>query len=145
MRVYRGPVTILLLVDHDPRFTSVQDAFVARHPSTITITPEPGDGAIATRTCAAITNANPMPPLVIAATGRAALTLPTVARSQAALHRRVTEYVLLEPELPTVSDVWPDARVTVVCGVDSEASLQARLRGWDVLDIADVAAWSPAE
>lgn len=121
------------------------DEFVAQHPDTAVVRPEPGSTDLAVRTCAAITALQPSPPLVIVAAGSMARTLPAVARSQAAHHRRVVEYVLLDPELPPVSDAWPDARVTVVCGVDSEASLQARLRGWDVLRPEDLPSWSPPE
>lgn len=125
--------------------SGLSGAFLAQHPGTSIVRPEPGSTDIAVRTCAAITALAPTPPLVVAAEGTMARTLPAVARSQAAHHRRVIEYVLLDPELPPVSDTWPDARVTVVCDVDSEASLQARLRGWDVLRPEDLASWSPPE
>jgi hypothetical protein len=46
----------------------------------------------------------------------------------------VSEYVLIDPVLPTVSDSWPDAPVTVVTDdTDGQASLQGRLRGWQLL------------
>jgi len=137
-------VTLLLLVDDDPRHADLQDAFLSRHTDAVVITPIPGDGDVATRTCAAINEVAPRPPLVIAATGRAALCLPAVARSQGAQHRRTEEYLLLDPELPSVSDSWPDARVTVVCDADSEASIQARLRGWDLLELEDIHQWEPS-
>lgn len=105
-----------------------------RYPSFTLI--DASDGA--SSTCAAINEVAPASPVVIVAVGRAALTLPAVARSQRAMHRLVLEYVLLDPDLPPVSDTWPDARVTVACDVDSEASLQARLRGWDVLSVEDL-------
>lgn len=136
---------ILLLPDGESRRDGLAGAFMARHPDTSVVTPEPGSTELAVRTCAAITALAPSPPLVVVAEGAMARTLPAVARSQAAHHRRVIEYVLLDPDLPTVSDAWPDARVTVVCGVDSEASLQARLRGWDVLRPEDLPSWSPPE
>ena len=137
-------MTLLILVDDDPRHADLQDAFLSRHTDAVMITPIPGDGDVATRTCAAINELAPRPPLVIAATGRAALCLPAVARSQGAQHRRTQEYVLLDPQLPAVSDTWPDARVTVVCDADSEASLQARLRGWDLLELEDIHHWEPS-
>ena len=140
-QVYREGVTILLLVDDDPRHANLRDAFLSRHPESVVIKPIPGDGDAATRTCAAINLVSPLPPLVIVATGSAALTLPAVARSQSAQHRRTQEYVLLDPDLPAVSDTWPDARVTVVCDADSEASIQARLRGWDLLELEEVHHW----
>jgi hypothetical protein len=136
-------VTILLLVDDDPRRAGLQDAFLLCHPAAITIAPIHGDSDVATRTCAAINAVDPPALLVIAATGSAALTLPAVARSQSAQHRRAQEYVLLDPDLPAVTDAWPDARVTVVCDVDSEASIQARLRGWDLLEHKEIHQWAP--
>lgn len=136
---------ILLLPDEERRSGGLADAFVADHPETLVVQPDAGVTDLAVRTCAAITALEPSPPLVVVAEGSMARTLPAVARSQAAHHRRVIEYVLLDPELPPVSDTWPDARVTVVCGVDSEASLQARLRGWDVLRPEDLPSWSPPE
>lgn len=136
---------ILLLPGEGSPADGLADAFVAQHPDTAVVRPEPGSTDLAVRTCAAITALAPSPPLVVVAAGAMARTLPAVARSQAAHHRRVIEYVLLDPELPPVSDAWPDARVTVVCGVDSEASLQARLRGWDVLRPEDLPSWSPPE
>ena len=144
MPVYRGCVTILLLVDDDPRHAGLQDAFLGRHPDALEISPIPGDADLATRTCAAVNAAAPSPPLIMAAVGDAAIALPAVARSQAAQHRRTQEYLLLDPQLPSVTDTWPDARVTVVCDADSEASLQARLRGWDLLDLAEVHRWEPS-
>lgn len=136
---------ILLLPDEEPKRGDLAEAFVADHPGTALVRPEPGSADLAVRICAAITAVAPSPPLVIVAEGAMARNLPAVARSQAAHHRRVVEYVLLDPDLPPVSDAWPDARVAVVCGVDSEASLQARLRGWDVLRPEDLSSWSPPE
>lgn len=136
---------ILLLPDEESQRGALTGAFVAQHPDTALVRPEPGSTDLAVRTCAAITALEPSPPLVVVAEGAMARTLPSVARSQAAHHRRVIEYVLLDPELPPVSDAWPDARVTVVCGVDAEASLQARLRGWDVLRPEELPSWSPPE
>lgn len=136
---------ILLLVGAESRTDGLAGAFVTQHPSTVVVRPEPGSTDPAVRTCAAITDLAPSPPLVVVSEGAMARTLPAVARSQTAHHRRVVEYVLLDPELPPVSDTWPDARVTVVCGVDSEASLQARLRGWDVLRPEDLPSWSPPD
>lgn len=125
--------SVVVLVDHDESDEAL--SFVGLRYRSFTLI-DASDGA--SRTCAAINEAAPASPVVIVAVGRAALTLPAVARSQRAMHRLVLEYVLLDPHLPAVSDAWPDARVTVACDVDSEASLQARLRGWDVLRIEDL-------
>jgi hypothetical protein len=84
--------------------------------------------------CAAINLLDPQPPLVIVAEGAQALMLPAIALSQRAAHRRVSEYVLIDPDLPPVTDSWPDAPVTVVSSDESsDASIQGRLRGWTVL------------
>lgn len=82
---------------------------------------------------------DPRPPLRIVAHGDLALLLPAVALSQRSMHRAVEGYVLIDPVLPAVTDSWPDARVTVV--TDDEWILtQARLRGWELAEPADVPA-----
>jgi hypothetical protein len=92
------------------------------------------EAALAARTCAAVNLLDPEPPLVVVAHGAHALLLPPIALSQRRAHRLVVGYVLIDPELPPVSDGWPDAPVTVVTDdPDSTASLQGRLRGWTVL------------
>jgi hypothetical protein len=98
------------------------------------IVPSPGpEAALAARMCAAITTLAPAPPLVIVAHGPLALLLPAVALSQRACHRSVARYLLIDPELPTVTDSWPDAPVTIV--TDNEwVATQARLRGWDLAE-----------
>ena len=98
------------------------------------ITPVPGpEAALSARICAAINLLDPAPPLVIVAEGSLALMLPAVALSQRSARRRVAEYVLVDPELPPVTDGWPDAPVTVISSGDSsDASIQGRLRGWTV-------------
>lgn len=112
-------------------------AFVQHTPSARSVDASFGEASA----CAAINELDPAPPLIIVAAGRAALVIPAVARSQRSMHRLVLEYLLLDPELPPVTETWPDARVTVVCDVDSEESLHARLRGWDVLRWEDLAEW----
>lgn len=103
------------------------------------IAPVPGpESTMSARLCAAINAMNPEPPLVIVAEGALARLLPAIALSQRSSHRRVTEYVLIEPELPAVTDTWPDATVTLVSDDDSLA-MQGRLRGWDVLARVDYA------
>lgn len=99
------------------------------------ITPVPGpQAALSARMCAAINLLDPLPPLVIVAEGALALMLPAIALSQRSARRRVSEYVLIDPELPPVTDGWPDAPVTVVSSDDaSDASIQGRLRGWTVV------------
>jgi hypothetical protein len=99
------------------------------------ITPVPGpESALSARMCAAINLLDPHPPLVIVAEGGLALLLPAIALSQRSARRRVSEYVLIDPVLPTVTDSWPDAPVTVVSSDESsDASIQGRLRGWTVV------------
>lgn len=104
------------------------------------------EAALAARLCAAITALDPTAPLVIVVAGALARVLPAIALAQRSSHRRVAEYVLLDPVLPPVTDGWPDAPVTVV--VDDEtadASVQGRLRGWTVLTSSGFSAWVPAD
>lgn len=97
------------------------------------------DATLAARTCAAINVIDPPAPLVIASVGERALLLPAVALSQRSNHRSVSQYLLIEPELPPVTDGWPDAPVTIVTDdADSEAARQGRLRGWRVLSLAQL-------
>jgi hypothetical protein len=101
------------------------------------IEPVPGpDAALAARLCAAINARGPQPPLTIVAAGALARHLPAVALSQRSNHRTVERYVLVDPELPAVTDSWPDAPVTLVSD-DDWLSMQGRLRGWDVRGSGD--------
>ncbi len=105
----------------------------------------PSDGpadALAARVCSAITALAPRPPLIVVAHGSGALLLPSVARAQRSAHRLVVEYLLVQPELPVVSDTWPDAPVTVMTD-DPWVSTQARLRGWEELGTVDLTQWRP--
>ena len=106
------------------------------------ITPVPGpEAALSARMCAAINLLDPQPPLVIVAEGALALLVPAIALSQRAARRRVSEYVLIDPELPPVTDSWPDAPVTLVSSDEtSGAAMQARLRGWTLLTQAQYVA-----
>ena len=105
------------------------------------ITPVPGpDSALSARICAAINHLDPPPPLAIVAEGNLALLLPAIALSQRSVRRRVSEYVLIDPVLPPVTDGWPDAPVTVVTDdADSLPARQGGLRGWHVLTPAEYA------
>jgi hypothetical protein len=100
-------------------------------------------GSATARTCAAITAVAPEPPLTLVAFGAAALLLPAVALAQRAAHRRVASYVLVDPDVPPVSDSWPDAPVTVFIDATAEASLLCRLRGWDIRPLDGLASWTP--
>ena len=110
------------------------------------ITPVDGpQSALPARLCAAITLIDPKPPLAIVAHGDLALVLPAIALAQRSAHRRTAEYLLVDPVLPAVTDVWPDAPVTVACDLTSHASIQGRLRGWTVISLDEVATWLPAD
>ena len=103
------------------------------------IEPVPGpEEALVARLCAAINAGEPQPPLTIVAHGPWARHLPAVALAQRSSHRTVDRYVLIEPELPAVTDSWPDAPVTLVSD-DDWLAMQGRLRGWDVLPSAEYA------
>lgn len=105
----------------------------------------PADGPadlLATRMCAAIARLAPVPPLLIVADGDLALLLPAVALAQRSAHRRVDGYLLVDPELPAVTDSWPDAPVTIAASdPDGWVATQARLRGWDLIPVDDVPGW----
>lgn len=132
---------MLLLDDNDPGHALLREAFLAQHPESITIDVGQGGVEAATRACADINALDLGNRLVVAALGSAALVLPAVSRSQRAQHRHIVEYLLLDPQLPVVTDAWPEARVCVICEVSAEASLQARLRGWDVLRPEEIGDW----
>jgi hypothetical protein len=83
--------------------------------------------------------------LTIVAFGTAALQLPHVAIAQRSMHRRIGEYLLVRPNLPVVTDSWPDAPVTVYCDTSDETLIQARLRGWAVHPVEQLPDWRPAE
>lgn len=95
------------------------------------------DGAWDARVCAGIGEAEAAFPVIaseplrILAIGDAAQSLPAVARANRACHRAISEYLLLEPDLPPTSEAWPDAPVVVFTDDPSIDSL-ARLRGWTV-------------
>ena len=137
---------MLVLPSEDPSLNaglgSLLDAWAPVH----VVDPHGGSGNAAARTCLAINNLAPEAPLSIVTFGESALLLPAIALSQRTAHRRVAEYLLIDPALPPVTESWPDARVTVVTDdADSPASLQGRLRGWVVLDHASLGQWQPDE
>ncbi len=143
-----GAATVIVLPGGDPAARSRLRSLVDAPDRTWQILELPADDGPAathpTRVCAAIAMAAPAAPLVVAAAGDGALLLPAVARAQFAAHRRVEEYLLVRPDLPPVSDTWPDAPVTVV--VDDAGDLitsMVRLRGWTLLVGADP--WRPAD
>lgn len=105
------------------------------------IEPVPGpDESLAARVCLGINAADPPSPLVVVAAESAARLLPAVARAQHSAHRRVNAYLLVDPDLPAVSDTWPDAPVAVLSGDDWIAT-QVRLRGWELLEEEHLGDW----
>jgi len=98
------------------------------------------DATRAARICANLNASPPDPPLIVVAVGGSARLLPAIALGQRAAHRLVRDYLLIEPELPPVSDGWPDAHVSVFSDADQR---QARLRGWTVEPLAALVDWVP--
>lgn len=133
--------TVVVLPTTDARHSSARGALLAAgfHALGIDVAAEPLANQAA-RICAALSADPPAEPLTIVAFGASALLLPSIALAQRTAHRRVREYVLVDPQIPSVSDGWPDAHVTVFA--DNERP-QARLRGWDVRPLAALALWTP--
>jgi hypothetical protein len=138
------PGTVLVLPNEDPHLEQLLTDFLRTHLDAELVDPVAGPtGAIVARICAAINASHPAPPLVIVAAGATARILPNVALSQRAMHRRVAEYLLIEPSVVTVTDAWPDAPVSVMSERVDDTTLAA-LRGWTVMSPADIAAWRPS-
>lgn len=81
-------------------------------------------------------------PLVLVFNGQTSVHAPAIGFSRKSLRRPAIAYVLVDPVMPQVggeySD-WPDAPVTVILTDQAtesakEASLQSRLRGWQVIN-----------
>lgn len=78
--------------------------------------------------------------LILIFVGDVSIHAPAIGFSRRSLRRPAVGYVLIDPVMPKIggdySD-WPDAPVTVVLtqtasDLAKEASLQARLRGWEI-------------
>lgn len=107
------------------------------------------DGPLETmdaRICLDVNLLSPTPPLTFVAFGRSALSLPALALSQRAFHRRVASYLLVDPAIPAVTDVWPDAPVSVYL-TDGRAAehtrREAELRAWRVRPLSALEGWQP--
>jgi len=136
--------TVLVLPAQQPGYSSGVGAFLNGDVPSRLVRAEAGPVSLAARTCSAISGMAPSAPLTVVAFGDSALLLPAVALAQRTAHRLVVEYVLVDAELPPVTETWPDARVTVVTDDDgSAASVQGRLRGWSVVGHAEFARWRP--
>jgi len=102
------------------------------------VRPIDGDAPLATRTCAAIAQLAPTPPLAVIAPGAAAELLPAIALAQRTAGRPILGYLLIDPPAAALrpsTEQWPDARVTVHSSDEGVRNL-ARLRGWDIADAA---------
>ena len=84
--------------------------------------------------------------LILIFVGEVSIHAPAIGFSRRSLRRPAVGYVLIDPVMPKIggdySD-WPDAPVTVVLtqaasDLAKEASLQAKLRGWEVITNMDV-------
>ena len=80
--------------------------------------------------CAQLLTAHLQPPLVVVAHSDACLMLPAVALSLRAQHRDVLAYVLIDPDAPPATDIWPESPVFVISSTGSRGS---SLRGWTVI------------
>ena len=78
--------------------------------------------------------------LILIFVGEVSIHAPAIGFSRRSLRRPAVGYVLIDPVMPKIggdySD-WPDAPVTVVLtqvasDLAKEASLQAKLRGWEI-------------
>jgi len=91
-------------------------------------------GSTATEVCGDLVRLQPDPPLVIVAYRSSCALLPAVALAQRTAHRRVSAYVLVDPDAPASSDSWPDAPVMVVTK-DAQIARMSTLRGWSVTEV----------
>jgi hypothetical protein len=94
--------------------------------STLDVTAPPE----APHVCATLVGATLVPPLVIVAHGTSCLLLPAVALSLRTQHLDTCGYVLVDPDAPPSTEVWPEAPVVVV-STDPDAAPMS-LRGWPV-------------
>ncbi|MBK9739177.1 MAG: hypothetical protein IPO93_06650 [Actinobacteria bacterium] len=136
--------TVLVLSSARTRYELVIASLVDASGPAFVVVPIPGTAPLAARTCAAINAIDPVPPLTIITFEETCTLLPPVAFAQRAAHRRVDEYVLVNPVLPEITDSWPDARMTVfVDDLGCDVARIALLRGWTVRETDHLAEWSP--
>ncbi len=91
--------------------------------------------------CASLVGADVTPPLVVVAHGDACLLLPAVALSLRTQHRDTAGYVVVDPDAPPATDVWPESPVVIVSTTGEDGT---SLRGWPIVSghsgVADVVA-----
>ena len=83
-------------------------------------------------------------PIALVLIGAAGALAPAVGFSQRASRRAVSGYVFVDDEVPTIGGAhedWPDAPVTYLHSPQAhELNVnQARLRGWNLVPLADAA------
>lgn len=134
---------MLLLPAGDPAHAGLRARLAGTVGEARVVDPVPGpEAAYPTRVCAALPQHGLLAPVTVVAFGAQAALLPAVARALRTRHVDVSEYVLVEPDPPAVSDTWPDAPVRVFA--DRPDSVLA-LRGWSVDPLAMAADWRPVE
>lgn len=84
--------------------------------------------------CATLISAPLAAPLVIVAHGASCQLLPSVALSLRTQHLDTCAYVLVDPDAPPSTDVWPESPVVVI-STDPKAP-ETSLRGWPVTKAA---------
>lgn len=78
--------------------------------------------------------------LVLVFQGEQSIHAPAIGFSRRSLRRPAVGYILIDPTMPQIGGDygdWPDAPVTVILtdqatDLAKEASLQAKLRGWEI-------------
>lgn len=83
-------------------------------------------------------------PVLLVVVGEAGALVPALGFSQKASRRAVCGYVLIDAAVPPIESRggdWPDAPVHFVASpaADPLEANQARLRGWDVVEVPDAA------
>jgi hypothetical protein len=89
-------------------------------------------------------------PVLLVLVGAAGELAPALGFSQKASRRAVSGYVLVDAVVPPAESRggdWPDAPVVYVASpsADPLQANQARLRGWDVVEVSDASAPAIAE
>lgn len=130
---------MLLLPAREPEHVAMRAELARRIPDAVAVAAAAGpDSAWSARVCAAIPFSGVLPPLCIVGFGHEAALLPAVALALRTRHMAVEEYVLIDADPPTVSDIWPDAPVLVF--TDRPDPILA-LRGWRTAPLAELATW----
>lgn len=112
--------------------------------------PEPGDDARTARAhwvahlAVAMATSGVQAPVMLVLAGSAGSLAAAIGFSQRASRRSVSRYVLVDAAVPAADDRsgdWPDAPVHYVASPAAEPLEvnQARLRGWDVVELDDLA------